>query len=159
MTISHGHTKPRGELSCLPQLERGEIRDIYARRGFSGELLERIVATITSNRDVWVAVMMAEEHGLADVDRRKSLRSALVVGVASLLGSLLPLIPFLALPVALGAWSAVLMSALALFAFGTYKARATVGHPLKSGLELAAIGTLSALLGYGVGALLRIPAV
>ena len=144
-------------IDAVPALERAEIRDIYARKGFSGELLDRIVETITSNKDVWVAVMMAEEHGLVDVDRRKSLHSSMVVGVASLIGSLLPLVPFAILPVSGGVWGGVILSALILFGFGAYKARVTVGHPLKSGLELATIGTVSAMVGYGVGFLLRVP--
>ena len=145
-------------IDAVPALERAEIREIYARKGFSGELLDRIVETITSNKDVWVAVMMAEEHGLVDVDRKRSLRSSMVVGLASLVGSLLPLVPFALLPVSAGAWVAVLLSAVILFVLGAYKARVTVGHPLKSGFELAAIGTVSALVGYGVGILLRVPA-
>jgi len=34
----------------------------------------------------------------------------------------------------------------------------TVGHPLRSGLEMALIGTLSALVGFAVGVLLKVPA-
>ena len=143
-------------IRAVPAIEREEIRDIYSRKGFSGELLDRIVETITSNTDVWVAVMMAEEHGLADVDRKTSLRSSAVVGGASLVGSLLPLAPFIALPVMPGVWAALALSVVTLFAFGAYKARATVGHPFKSGFELAAIGTLSAAVGYGIGALVRV---
>ena len=144
-------------IETVPELEQQEIREIYARKGFEGELLTKIVETITNNRDVWVAVMMAEEHGLRDVDRRKSLRSAAVVGLASLVGSLLPLAPFLVLPVVAGAWAAVFVAVGTLFAFGAYKGKVTVGHPLKSGLELAAIGTASAFAGYVVGALLSGP--
>jgi VIT1/CCC1 family predicted Fe2+/Mn2+ transporter len=142
----------------LPELERQEIRDLYARKGFEGELLDRIVATITANPDVWVAVMLAEEHHLTPVDRRQALRSALVVGVAAVVGSLIPLAPFIVLPVGLGMWAAILVSALVLFIVGAYKARLTVGHPGRSGLEMAIIGTLSALVGYGIGVLLKVPA-
>ena len=41
----------------MPAAERQEIRDIYATKGFSGELLERVVDTITSNRDRWLETM------------------------------------------------------------------------------------------------------
>ena len=140
-------------IEAMPDLEREEIRDIYRRKGFSGPLLERVVETITENKDVWVAVMMAEEHGLQDVDRRRALGAAAGVGSASLVGSLLPLAPFLLASTSPAALASVVVAAVALFAFGAYKARVTVGRPVKSGFELAAIGTLSALLGYGIGAL------
>jgi predicted membrane protein (TIGR00267 family) len=144
-------------VEAVPHLEREEVRQIYARKGFAGELLDRIVETITSDKDVWVAIMMTEEHRLTDIDRKTSLRSAAIVGAASLVGSLLPLSPFLVLPVAAGAWSAIALAATTLFALGVYKAKVTIGHPLKSGLELAAIGTASALVGYVVGALVGAP--
>jgi VIT1/CCC1 family predicted Fe2+/Mn2+ transporter len=144
-------------IAAIPDQERDEIRSIYAKKGFSGDLLERIVATITSDRDVWVAVMMAEEHGLADVDRRKSLLSAVTVGLASLVGSLVPLCPFVILPVWPATWVAVGVSLVALSTFGAYKAALTVGTPWKSGLQLAAIGAACAFVGYAIGALLEIP--
>jgi vacuolar iron transporter family protein len=146
-------------IQSVPALEREEIRAIYSGKGFSGQVLDRIVDTITSNKDVWVAVMMAEEHHLSDTSRSASLRSAVVVGVSSLLGSLLPLAPFLVFRGVAGVWIAVMLSACVLFALGTYKARVTVGRPLKGGVELAAIGMLAAFLGYAVGILLRVPVV
>ena len=69
-----------------PNLETKEIRDIYQNKGFKGELLEHIVETITANKDVWVAVMMAEEHRLAPVDRKTAFRAAWVVGLSAILG-------------------------------------------------------------------------
>ncbi len=141
----------------VPHLEEEEIRQIYEEKGFRGPLLERIVKTITANEDVWVAVMMAEEHQLTPVNRQHALRSALIVGFAAIVGSLIPLVPFLFLSVSLSIWVSILISALVLFVVGAYKARVTVGKPGKSGLEMAIIGTLSALVGYAVGALLKVP--
>ncbi|HLE53459.1 MAG TPA: VIT1/CCC1 transporter family protein [Anaerolineales bacterium] len=142
---------------AVPHLERREIHEIYAQKGFKGELLERIVDTITANEDVWVAVMMAEEHQLSPTSRGNALRSALVVGLAAVVGSLIPLLPFVLLSVKAGIVVSIVISALVLFVVGVFKARLTVGHPGKSGLEMAIIGTVSALVGYAVGALLKLP--
>lgn len=141
----------------VPKLEKQEIREIYANKGFKADLLERIVDTITANKDIWVAVMMAEEHQLAPVDRKQALRSAIIVGFAAIIGSLIPLAPFMIFSVRTGIWAAILLSALVLFVVGAFKARLTVGHPGKSGLEMAVIGTVSALVGYLVGILLKVP--
>ena len=142
-----------------PRLERDEIRQIYADKGFKGALLDQIVDTITANRDVWVAVMMAEEHQLTPVDRSQAWKAALVVGFSAIVGSLIPLLPFALLPVGSSMVVSVIITALVLFFVGVYKARVTVGKPVRSGLEMAVIGTLSALVGYAVGALLKIPVV
>ncbi len=140
-----------------PRLERDEVRQIYTQKGFQGDLLERIVETITANPDVWVAVMMAEEHQLTPVDRKRAWKAALVVGFSAIVGSLIPLAPFVFLDVGPSMWASVILTALVLFGVGFYKARVTVGHPSRSGLEMALIGTLSALVGYAVGALLKVP--
>ncbi len=140
-------------VDALPNLERAEIRDIYARKGFHGELLDRVVETITANKDVWVAVMMAEEHRLPPIARGQALRSALVVGVAATVGSLIPVAPFALLRGAAASWASIAVAAVALFVVGAYKAKRTVGHPGRAGLEMALIGIASALVGYGVGLL------
>lgn len=144
-------------ISEAPNLETKEIRDIYAGKGFSGELLDRIVETITANKDVWVAVMMAEEHQLSPVDRSSAKRAAWVVGLSAIVGSLVPIAPFVFLPVSISMWMSVLVTALVLFGIGAYKARMTVGRPMRSGMEMMLIGTISALAGYLVGVILKVP--
>lgn len=143
----------------MPHLEREEIRGIYSEKGFRNELLERIVDTITANPDIWVAVMMAEEHLLTPTNRTHALQAAIVVGVSAVIGSLIPLVPFTVLPMTTSIWISILGTALVLFAVGAYKARITVGRTWRSGLEMALIGTVSALVGYGIGLLLKIPTV
>lgn len=140
-----------------PAQERDEVRELYRRKGFEGDLLERIVDTITSNPDVWVAEMLSQELKLAPVDRRRAIRAALIVGVSAVVGSLIPLAPFVWLPVGTSMVLSVVIAGITLFAVGAYKARTTVGHPGKSGLEMALIGTLSALAGYAAGVIFKLP--
>ena len=136
----------------VPTLEEAEIRDIYARKGFTGPLLEQVVATFVANPDAWVAVMMSEEHQLRPVGRRHALRSGFVVGLATMVGALLPVLPFALMSVRRAAWASAAVAACALFGIGAYKARVTSGKPWKSGLEMAAIGIASALVGWAIGA-------
>lgn len=145
-------------IRLLPELEKDEVRKLYAQKGFSGKTLDEIVEVITANPDVWVEVMMNEEHRLQPPGTRgDAIRSALVVGLAAVVGSLIPLAPFIFIPVGVSSILSVLIAALTLFIFGAYKARVTVGSPGKSGLQMAVIGTVSALVGYGVGLLFQVP--
>ena len=150
--------RERRHVRQIPHLERSEIKEIYAMKGFEGELLNRIVDTITANEDVWVAVMMAEEHRLQPTNRRYAARAALVVGLSAIIGSLIPLAPFVFFSVDTSLLVSVAITALVLFGVGVYKAQKMVGHPVKSGLEMAIIGTISALAGYAVGLLFKVPA-
>jgi predicted membrane protein (TIGR00267 family) len=139
-------------VETAPLVEREEIRSLFRERGFSGDLLERAVDTVCSDRDVWVSMMMKEEHGLDDVDRRSSLRSAGVVGVASVLASVVPVLPFVAFRGAGAMALALVLGATLLVVLGAFKAKLTTGSPARSGLALAAIGLASALAGFAVGA-------
>ncbi len=140
-------------LEQAPDVERDEIRELYRRKGFSGELLDRVVDTICANKDVWVAVMMAEEHALAAVDRRASLRAGAIVGVASAAGAIGPILPFAFFEQKTASVLALGIGALLLWGLGALKGRVTTGRPMRSGLALAAIGVASAILGYVIGAL------
>jgi vacuolar iron transporter family protein len=67
------------EISTRPEEEREEIKEIYAAKGFKGQLLEDVVSTITSNRETWVSTMMSEELHLQPVEQQSLVRSAVVV--------------------------------------------------------------------------------
>ncbi len=144
-------------IQAYPDLEQDEIRQIYRSKGFDGDLLERIVQTITADPEVWVAVMLSEELQLAPRDRRQALSSAFIVGGSAIVGSLIPLAPYIWLPVGVSMVVSLIVAAMTLFAVGAYKARVTVGHPGRSGLEMALIGTLSALAGYLAGVIFKVP--
>src|ERR1700704_4500428 len=83
------------ETQSNPEEEREEIREIYAAKGFKGQLLEDVVSTITSNRETWVSTMMNEELHLQPVEQQSLWRSAFVVTVATLIGHFIPIIPFM----------------------------------------------------------------
>jgi len=146
-------------IHLAPDVEIEEIRDIYSKKGFEGETLDKIVDVITSNPDVWVNVMMSEEFRMSPPEKSKAFNSALLVGFSALVGSLIPLFPFFFLNVNLSIGLSIVVAALTLFSVGVYKARVTVGRPFRSGMEMAIIGTVSALAGYVVGVIFKVPTV
>lgn len=141
------------EIETMPELERQEVRDIYAAKGFSGELLDRVVDTITANRESWVETMMDEELHLQPVDNSKVFRSAVIITIATLIGHLIPLLPFVWLSRTPALVLAFVLSALVLFGVGVYSAVTLVGVWWKSGLKLVAIGLGAAGVGFLIGRL------
>ena len=144
--------REKDHIRRFTDIEREEIRRIYMLKGFSGKQLEEIVQTITSDVNRWVEVMMAEELKISPVEERGLLRSAGIVGVAAIVGSLVPVVPFFGLPVWVAIWGSIALAGASLFVVGAYKAKATVGVWWKSGLQLLGIGLVTALIGYAIGA-------
>ena len=141
------------EIETTPDAEAQEIRDIYAAKGFTGALLESVVDTITANRDTWLATMMDEELHIQPVPARDTMRTAVVIGVATLIGHLIPLVPFFVLPRTPAVVVAIALSAGALFAVGAYTAVSLVGDWRRAGLRFVAIGLGAAAIGFLVGRL------
>ncbi|NUN11759.1 VIT1/CCC1 transporter family protein [Candidatus Micrarchaeota archaeon] len=152
--------REKREIKEKRSVEVREIKEIYAAKGFKGKLLNDIVKHITSDEKIWLDTMMREELGLS-LDHKNAFKSAVVVFTAAFIGSLIPLLPFFAsylvpITVPQAMVLAVLISALTLFVAGFFKAKITIGVKWKSGLEMMAIGMVSALVGYAVGVILGV---
>lgn len=141
------------EIDTMPEAERQEIREIYATKGFAGDLLERVVDTITANRDSWLATMMDEELHLQPVETADIIRSAVVITIATLIGHLIPLLPFVWMARTPALVLAIVLSALVLFGVGVYSAVSLVGDWRKSGLRMLVIGLGAAGVGFLIGSL------
>jgi VIT1/CCC1 family predicted Fe2+/Mn2+ transporter len=141
------------EIEAQPDDEREEIREIYAAKGFKGQLLEDVVFTITSNRETWVNTMMNEELHLQPIAQRSLLQSAVIVTVATLIGHLIPIVPFMVVARTPAIITAIALSAVTLFAVGVYSAKTLVGDWRKSGIQMVAIGLGAAALGFFIGRL------
>jgi len=153
--------RERQEMRDLPDQEKQEVREILERWDFHGQELEEMVAKITSRPKAWLEIMMAHELNLAPVDETQARRSAVLVGFAAIVGSLIPLAPFFFLrPSVIGGnvvtdlWIGIgvsmIVSAATLFFIGWYKARITIGRAGRSGLQMLLIGIGSALAGFGI---------
>ncbi len=149
------------EVQGIPDKEREEVREIFREKGLHGELLERVVQEITSDRETWIQVMMSDELHLSPVVARGLVGRALLTGVSTLIGSLIPLIPFVFVPLGLLSVGAATLIALplcaaVLFGVGAYKAVTLVGDWRISGLQMLLIGMVSAFAGYLIGRLLGV---
>lgn len=147
----------RRQIRVHPEGEREEIRQIFARKGFEGEMLERVVETIAEDRDVWVDTMLKEEHGLQPQGAPQPMRAGLATFLAFALAGALPLVPFLwpwELPAERYTASAAI-AALVFFAIGTVRGAVLRRGAVRSGVETLLMGGGAAAIAYGIAAFLR----
>jgi predicted membrane protein (TIGR00267 family) len=148
--------REKREIEEVPDVETEEVRGIFRDKGLKGETLERVVKDITSDKEVWLDVMMRDELHLSPVSTSGLAGRAMLTGVSTLVGSLIPLVPFLVLPVVPATIIAIPLCAAVLFGVGAYKALTLVGDWRLSGLQMTIIGMASAFAGYIIGRLLHV---
>ncbi len=141
----------RSAIRQEPGMEEHELRALYEQKGFSGPLLDEVVATITADRDRWLSAIMGEERHLEPVGNGEVMRVSVVITLATLIGHLIPLAPFLFLSRSAALVTAIVLSALVLFGVGVYSAVTRVGSWWRNGVKMVAIGLGAAGIGFVIG--------
>lgn len=142
------------EVDNIPEKERQEIVEIYTAKGFEGELLEKVVDVIVSDRDRWVDEMMKDELNMIE-----ETKSPFKIGLATLISFIF--IGFIPLMVYvydffnetvfdLFFWTS-LFTGIAFVVIGWLKSYVNQTNIFKSVLETLALGFVAALVAYFVG--------
>lgn len=140
------------EMRVIPKSEEKEISDIFKNWGYKGKELKDITKRIVSNPKAMLELMMSFELNLAPVDASAPLRSFIIVFAATVIGSIIPLIPFIFTRViSSGVIGAIIISAITLFFVGYYEAKTTIGSVWRSGLQMLIIGLTAGFVGYLIG--------
>ena len=141
------------EMRVVPDAEREEVRVILRRWGYEGAEVETMLKMIESKPKAWLDLMMAFELHLAPVAPGAARMSAVVVGSSTLLGHIIPLLPFFFLgsQTLLAAGIAIVLSGAALAMIGWYEARLTIGSLWKSAVQMAVIGLGAGFAGFLIG--------
>lgn len=148
----------------IPIGEREEIRQIFKKKGFSGEVLEKIVDTISADRRLWIDTMLTEEHGVQKIGR-DPVKAAITTFSSFIVVGSIPLMPFMVTGIEKGSqftFSACL-AAIMFFSIGAMKSRLISKPVFRSGMGTLLTGgtaaTLAFLVGYLLGEIFGIGAV
>jgi VIT1/CCC1 family predicted Fe2+/Mn2+ transporter len=148
------------EVDHLPEKEKEEIRDIYRAKGFEGQILEVIVATITADRDRWVDVMMKEELEMSEETKSPWAMGAVTFLSFQLFG-VIPLLVFVLDYLKLFSdrenmfLYASILTGLVFVLIGYLKAMVNQTKIIRSILETFFLGAAAAALAYWVGDVLE----
>lgn len=137
------------EVKEKTEAEKAEVRDILIAYGLSEEESRPVVEALSKRPEAWIDFMMRFELGLEKPDPRRALTSAVTIALSYIVGGLIPLSPYIFLPVARTALLvSVVATLLALLIFGYIKGHFTGTHPVRSGIQTALIGGLAAAAAF-----------
>jgi vacuolar iron transporter family protein len=144
------------EIGSDPEIERRELVEIYAHKGLSTDLAERLATELMRDPEAALETAAREELGLD----KEGLGSPAAAAGSSLvmfaLGAFVPLIPFLVTSGIPAVTASAILSGLALFGVGAAMSYLT-GRPwMLSGLRMLAVGGSAAAITFLVGELLNV---
>jgi len=144
----------REEVRDRPAEAEAEVAYMLEAEGLSEAAARRVAAELAREPTVLLKTMVEKELGLVLEEGRSALQGAIVMGAAFGLASLVPILPYLLLPIANAPVASLVLCAVVVFVIGIVKTRWTKRNPLRSGLEVVALAAFAGIAGYLFGSVL-----
>jgi len=141
----------------IPIGEKEEIRQIFQKKGFTGDVLNKIVETIISDKNLWIDTMLKEEHGLQQ-NNLNPLKSGATTFTAFIFVGTIPLLPFLApnLDMKTQFIISTSLAGIMFFMIGAMKSHLFSKPVFSSGIKTLLTGGIAASLAFITGYILRV---
>jgi VIT1/CCC1 family predicted Fe2+/Mn2+ transporter len=155
--VRHYHlTLERAELQLMPEEERRELEYYYRSKGLTAEEAATVANRLMERPEVALGELARGELGLDPEEPQSPFKEGVVTGIATGLGAIIPIIPFLLFAGATAVWSGVIISMFAHFLVGMSRAIFTGRPAIRSGFEMFVVGMGVALFTYLLGLLLHV---
>lgn len=130
------------------------VRAAYKKRGFSVKEIAILVKRVSKSNTLLLEELNAHNLHLELPGKEQPRMNALYMGVTYLIAGIIPIGPYLLLPITSAIWVSVILTVLSLFFVGMGKARLVNRSPIRSGIEMTTISLSAAVLGYVIGKVL-----
>lgn len=144
----------REEVRDRPAEAEAEVAYMLEAEGLSEAAARRVAAELAREPTVLLKTMVEKELGLVIEEGPGALQGALVMGGAFGLASLVPILPYLLLPIANAPVASLVLCGVVVFVIGVVKTRWTMRNPVRSGLEVVALASFAGVAGYLFGSVL-----
>jgi vacuolar iron transporter family protein len=141
--------REEAEIVTVPDLEAQEVQDIFKTYGLNESESKSVVDALRQRPKDWVDFMMRFELGLEKPDPTRAWKSALTIAFSYIVGGMIPLSAYIIFTDAHNALvMSIVVTLIALGAFGAVKGRFTGVSMIRSGLQTALIGGLAAAAAF-----------
>src|ERR671914_707455 len=147
---AHEIAMERDEIALMPEVERDELALIYEAKGLGTAEARTLATRVMADPERMLGEKVQEELGISAAPM-SPLREGWVTGVATAVGALIPVFPFLVFS---GSTALVLAFAIAMsshFLVGAARSIFTGRGNFRSGFDMFVVGLGVAVVGYLVG--------
>ena len=142
------------ELENNPAEELAELVVLYQREGKTYQEARHLADEIAQDKELWLRTLVEKELGISPDETSSPVKDALTMGIAFILAAIIPILPHFFLEGGAAIGISIAAALTGLFILGVGKGRLVQRSPLLQGLEILAIGAVSAGIGFGLGDLI-----
>ena len=142
------------EIEDHPAEELAELIEIYQREGMSFNEAVDLAERVSADKGLWLRTLAEKELGLSAEPIGSPVKDSMTMGVSFIAGAVFPMLLYFFIDARAAVLPSILLTLTTLFVVGTMKGKILNRSPLRSGLEVVGVGTLSAVIGYVIGTLL-----
>ncbi len=142
------------ELEENPAEELAELVVLYQREGKTYQEARHLADEISQDKDLWLRTLVEKELGISPDDTTNPLKDALTMGIAFILGAIVPIMPHFFLEGGPAITISIASALTGLFILGVGKGRLVQRSPFLQGMEILIIGAISSAVGFGLGELI-----
>ena len=142
------------ELENNPAEELAELVVLYQREGKTYQEARHLADEIAQDKELWLRTLVEKELGISPDETSSPVKDALTMGIAFILAAIIPILPHFFLEGGAAISISIAAALTGLFILGVGKGRLVQRSPLLQGLEILAIGAVSAGIGFGLGDLI-----
>ncbi|WP_284286077.1 VIT1/CCC1 transporter family protein [Alicyclobacillus fastidiosus] len=146
-------SRARKSIETERESELETLSLIYQAKGFNETDAKYIARTIAKDDKMFLQTIAQEKHGLHESAKGNPWSSAISGSISTLVGAIVPLIPFFFCSGRLALVLAAIVSILAHFVVGAAKSFVTVRSWWSSGLEMTMAGIIVGVVSYALGLL------
>src|SRR6267378_4401802 len=147
---AHEIAMEKEEIRLMPEVEEEELALVYETKGIDTAQARRLAAEVMANPERALDEQVREELKIGAA-HSTPLQEGWITGVATAVGALIPVAPFLVLPGRAAMWTAFGVAMVSHFAVGGARSFFTGRGVLRSGVDMFVVGLGVAAVGYVVG--------
>ncbi|HJR42674.1 MAG TPA: VIT1/CCC1 transporter family protein [Gemmatimonadaceae bacterium] len=147
---AHEIAMERQEIELMPEVERDELALIYEAKGMHADSAHALATEVMADPKRMLDEQVQEELGIGE-QTTSPLREGWITGLATAVGALIPVFPFIVLDGRTAIVVAFVIAMLSHFLVGAARSVFTGRGIFRSGFDMFVVGLGVAIVGYYVG--------
>ena len=148
--FEHEIAMEKEEIRLMPELEQEELSLIYQAKGIPADQADTLAASVMADPERALGEKVREELKIGEASATP-MREAVITGIATLIGALIPVAPLLISTAPWAIWTSFGIAMASHFLVGAARSLFTGRGIFRSGIDMFVVGLGVAAVGYWVG--------